>query len=460
MTPTAPPIPTRSLKHRFVGTAGWALGGHFGAQAVRFASNLVLTRLLAPEMFGVMSVIYVVFTGIGMLCDVGLGALASQSPRGNEPKFLNTLWLVQVGRGALVTVMALGAAGLLALVVAGGGLPSQSVYADPRLPWLIAALSVIGVSEGLQSTRILAARRNLSIARLTKMDLVCQFATTAFILAWAEFDPSVRALAAGWLFGSALHTVLSHTMLPGQPNRLEWDRAAFEEIRRFGTWVVVSSPLSFLLGSGDRILLGAYLDAPTMGLYSIALLLIAALQGAVQGVIGAAVLPALSEVVRDKPGALRQTLYRIRRPLAIACLVPAGAMTMLGSSIVRWLYDPRYAGAGWMLSAVAMTLAVSYLSVFDQCLIALRRVKRLSLLNALRLATLCAFVPLGHAVFGARGAVAGIAATALVNAVLTLAVQNRMGLLDLRRELAALPLFGAGIAAGALIQVVAGAFAR
>lgn len=454
MPQDSPRPPSRSLRQRFIGTAGWALAGHFMTQVLRFGSNLILTRLLAPEMFGVMSVAYMVFTGIAMLSDIGLGAIATQSRRGNEPRFLNVLWVVQVGRGVLMTLAALALGGLLSLDVVHALLPAASVYADPRVPLLIAAMSLIGIMDGFQSTRIYWARRNLSIRTLTKMELVCQVATTAFILTWAAITPTIWALAFGWIFGEALRTVLSHLVLPGPANRFEWDRAAFSEVIHFGKWVLISSPLSFLLTSGDRLLLGAFLGAGDMGLYSIAMLLVTALQTAILKVLGVAVQPALSEVVRDKPDELKKTIYRIRGPLGMACLIPAGALFMLGDTVISLLYDKRYAGAGWMLSAVALTLAVTQLNVFDQCLIALGRMKRLTALNAVRLVALYVLVPLGYALFGTKGALAAVPAAALVNAAILLGLQHHMGLLDIRRELAALPLFGIGVLAGWALRAI------
>ena len=130
----------------------------------------------------------------------------------------------------------------------------------------------------------------------------------------------------------------------------------------------------------------------------------------------------------------------------------AGALLVLGDDFIAWFYDRRYAGAGWMLSALAVTLAVTSLNTFDQCLIAMRRMKRLSVLNAVRLVLLYSFVPIGHALFGARGAIAAIAAAALSNALVLLVVQRRMGLLDARRELTTLPLFAAGMLAGWIVE--------
>jgi len=443
----------RSLRQRFVGTAEWAVAGDAIAQALHFVSNLILTRLLAPDIFGVMSVTYMVFYGMAMLSDLGLSAIVSRSPRGDEPRFLNVVWVLQNVQGALIAVVTLVLSGLLALEPVRGLFLPNSVYADRRLPMLIAAMSICGIVSGLQSTRVHWARRNLSIGPLTRMELGCQVATTVFIVMWAWIAPSAWALVAGWIFAQVIRTAASHLVLPGPPNRFEWERAAFQEIMAFGRWALMSSPLSFLLTSGDRLLLGALLGAQEMGLYSIAVLLVVALQNAVLKVLGTAAVPAMREVLRERPAELRQKIYRMQLPLAAACLVPAGALFMLGDNVVRILYDSRYSGAGWMLSALSLTLAVTHLNLIDQCLIALGRMKRLAALNGIRAVTLYALVGSGYAFFGSRGAILAIPAAAIVNAALALAVQKRLGLLDGRRELAALPLFAVGVTAGWLLRL-------
>ncbi len=309
-------------------------------------------------------------------------------------------------------------------------------------------------SRGFESTKSLWARRNLSLGALTKLDLVVQVSTTAFILVWAWIDPSIWALGAGWVFGVALRTALTHCVLPGPKNRFEWERRAFAEIIAFGKWALVSSPLTFLLNSGDRLLLGALLSASEMGFYSIALLLIAALQSFVLKLTGQTVQAALSEVVREKPGALKTTLYRVRLPLDVACAVPAGALFVLGDTLIRVLYDDRYLPAGWMLSVLALTLAVTQFNVFDQCAIALGRIKLLTGLNLARLFALYAFVPLSFLMWGVKGAIIAVPASAMFNTLIVLCVQARLRLLDIKLELRLVPLFGIGLAVGWLVRWV------
>ena len=437
-----------NLKRRFVNAAGWTIAGHAAAQVLRFGSNLILTRLLAPEMFGVMAVGYMVFTGFVMLSDMGTFGLVSKSVRGEEPKFLNVVWVVQIVRGAIIAALALALSGLLSLDAVRGIFPEHSVYADPRVPGVIAVLSLHPLLSGFESTKCWYVRRNMLLKSLTKIELLSQVATTVFIVTWALISPTIWALALGWVFGMAVKTVLSHTALPGPSNRLEWEGAAFREIITFGKWAMVSSVFTFVLGSGDRILLGAYLDAKDMGAYSIALLLITALQDVVLRITGVAALPAFSEVVRGRPEDLKKVVYRLRRVLDIACFVPAGMLLMLGSQIIAVLYDARYATAGWMLTMLALTLISTPFNTFDQCLVAMGRMKLLSALNACRLITLYTFVPLGYWFFGTTGAVVALPCASLVNTGILIAVQARLGLLDSRRELLGIPLLGVGVLAG------------
>ena len=442
-----------SLKHRFKRAASWSLLSYGATQVLRLGSNLVLARLLAPEMFGVIAVANLAIIALVMLSDVGLGAGAIRSHRGDDPTFLNVTWVVQIVRGAVITAATLCIAGALALAGHAGWLPAKSVYADPLVPQVIAVLSVMGLVMGLESTKVWSQRRNLALARLTKIELISQVLTTVIILAWAAVSPSVWALAGGGIVGALLRTLMTHTVLPGPANRLQWDGAAFKEIMAFGKWTLVSSPLTFLLNNGDRLLLASFLDARAMGFYSIAFLLVNALHAAVGRLVSDAALPALSEVFRSRPEQLKTTLYRIRRPLDIACLTSAGALAMLGQPIVNLLYDVRYASAGWMLSALALTLVAAPSGLFDQCLIAMGRPKRQSVLNALRLVALYTLVPLGFWLGGIEGAVAAVAACALVNVAAILVLQHRMGLLDAARELRLLPLFAFGLLAGWLLRL-------
>jgi O-antigen/teichoic acid export membrane protein len=74
--------------------------GYFGISlALRMVSSVVLTRLLSPGYFGLMTLLTTVLVGLNLFSHIGLADSVIQSPRGDEPVFLNTTWTLQALRG-------------------------------------------------------------------------------------------------------------------------------------------------------------------------------------------------------------------------------------------------------------------------------------------------------------------------------------------------------------------------
>src|SRR5262245_13235865 len=91
-----------TLKGRVLAAGIWSFSGYGVSLAIRLVSNLIMTRLLAPEMFGVMAIASTVIVGLSMFSDLGLRQNIVQSRRGHEPVYLNTVWAIQIIRGIAI----------------------------------------------------------------------------------------------------------------------------------------------------------------------------------------------------------------------------------------------------------------------------------------------------------------------------------------------------------------------
>ena len=139
---------------------------------LRFGSNLLVTRLLVPKMFGVMAIAMLVMTGLAMFSDLGFKPNVVQSRRGDDPVFLNTAWVTQILRGMLLWLFALIASLLIYNANRIGIVPKGTVYADPILPFVVAILSLTAVTSGFrvqQSCSRRAAICCLSASRRSKL---------------------------------------------------------------------------------------------------------------------------------------------------------------------------------------------------------------------------------------------------------------------------------------------------
>ena len=134
---TVPPQASTSLRARVIRGSAWSIIYAGLNQALRLGSNLVLTRLLAPEIYGLMALVSAVSQGLRMFSDIGIGPSIVQSGRGDEPAFVNTAWTLQVLRGLFLWLCA----GLIAW-------PASLVFDKPQLLYLIPVAGGRGGDRG------------------------------------------------------------------------------------------------------------------------------------------------------------------------------------------------------------------------------------------------------------------------------------------------------------------------
>lgn len=399
----------KSFRQRVLTAGGWAILGNLVGQLIRFGSNLILTRLLMPDAFGLMAIITVVMFGLSMLSDTGTTQALVRSPRGLEPVFRATAWSVQLVRGAFLGVLCILVASGLLVAANLGWLPAGTTYAHPDLPWLLYAYSICPLIQGAASTKLALAQRALQIKESVLCSMWSQILALPFTLLMAWSLQSVWALLLGSLLAALLQTALSHRLIRGEPDRLGWDRDSLQELASFGRWVLVASAVGFMASNGDRLLLSGLISAAQLGHYAIAFLIVSVVQMVFSLVLGSVVFPAISEVARTRPADLERTYIKFQR-FADLVLVGAGAaLAIAGPALVRLVYDDRYVDTGWMVSVLAMGLAGMRFQVLEQCYLALGKPSWMSLSNVLRVCALLLLVPLGHRHGGMWGAVVGVA---------------------------------------------------
>jgi O-antigen/teichoic acid export membrane protein len=89
------------------------------------------------------------------------------------------------------------------------------------------------------------------------------------MLVFAALTGSVWALAFGGVGTAAVRLALMWLFMPGQGNRLRWEKAAGSELLHFGFWIFLSSVCGFLVSQGDKAVLGKYLSIQGLGIYNI-----------------------------------------------------------------------------------------------------------------------------------------------------------------------------------------------
>lgn len=323
----------------------WSVVDIGGSQGLRLVSNLILTRILFPEAFGLMALVSVVVAGLSLLSDTGVRPSIVQNARGDDPDFLNTAWTVQVIRGVFLW--------LIMLAIA---MPVAALYDEPQLAQILPVAGLALLIEGLQPTAVYTVNRHLALGRFIRIKLIAQAIGLVILTALAWKLQSVWALVIGNLVTSLLATLAYHTFLPGMKNRFRLEADAAKQIFQFGKWIFFSTIAGFLVNQGDRAILGLYVSLEALGIYnigyflaSIPLLLTFALQQTVMTPLYRLKPPSESE-------ANRAALFRARRFIALSMLAVAALLGFVGPLLVAFLYDPRYAAAGAIITLFSVSV--------------------------------------------------------------------------------------------------------
>jgi O-antigen/teichoic acid export membrane protein len=443
-----------TLKQRVFNAGLWSLGSFVLSMVLRFGSSMLMTRLLKPEMFGVMSIATTVMVGLAMFSDVGLRQNVVQSPRGNEPSYLNTAWTVQIIRGSLLLSIGLCVSGVIYWANKWGGyIPADSVYASPSLPGVIAVLSISAVIAGFESTKLYQASRGLSLGSITRIEIIAQVSGLVCMISWTLYDRSIWALVAGSLCGSFVKAALSHSLLNGVRNRWAWERDAVHEFIHFGKWIFMASIFGFLVNSGDRLLLGGLINSTTLGVYTIASLIATSVEGILSRIMTDVSFPAFSEVVRERRAELKQIYYRFLVVIASVAYFTSGSLMTFGQSLIDLLYDPRYQQAGWMLEILSAVLLTIPFRLATQSFLALGKPSLQTNIVLARLVVLFAGTPIVSHYFGLPGAVLTIVLSHFVSLPIIIFYNVRHQLFDLRKEIYMVGFIFAGLGCGKLASL-------
>ncbi|MFK7753064.1 MAG: oligosaccharide flippase family protein [Sedimentitalea sp.] len=397
------------LMARVLRSASLLMMGYGGSQALRLAANLILTRLLFPEAFGLMALVSVVTVGLAMFSDVGISPSIAQSARGDDPDFLDTAWSIQVIRGVCLW-------GLAALAA----WPVAAFYNEPDLALYLPIAGISLFIAGFNPTRIETAHRHLLVGRLTALDLISQVIGVVVMVGLAWITQSVMALVLGGVVQAAAKLFLTWVYLPGAANRFRWERKAAGELIRFGRWIFLSTAFWFVSSQGDRAILGKYLSLETLGLYNIGYFL-----ASFPMMLGHAVTQkVLIPVYREKPPAEapenRRAQARLRIGLTAGILGLLLVMALIGPWLVDLMYDNRYTASGAMVTLISCALIPAVIGMtYDQAALAAGDSRSFFVFSATRAVLQVLLLIVGVTQFGLVGAIVAMgAALFMVHAVL------------------------------------------
>lgn len=432
-----------AIEHLAVRGSVWSITGYLIMQGMRLAANLILARILMPEAFGAVSLVWVISLGLSRLSDFGMSQNVMQAKR-EDASFLNTIWTFEVARGISMWL-------LLCLLAA----PIAHFYHQPQLVVLLPVGGLSLVLSGLTSTKADMAKRQLMLGKLTLIEVGDQLLTSIVMVIWVLIYPSIWALVISPVLCQLIQVTLTHLILPGSANSFQWDRTAFAEMLQFGKWMFVITTLVFIAARIDQLILGRLTTPDAFGVYAVASAVAMLPHTIILRLANQIMFPAVTRFARERSlDAMRDSIVRSRRAFLSLGLIMILALYLFSVPFFSLLYDARYASAGtiardlsWFIWTVMLQVSV------DRVLLALGGAKETTLVYGLRLLAMMVFTLIGYQLSTMQGFIIGLAVGTLIAGIAAHIMLRRHGLMLIGQDL----LYSAVLVAAVVIQSLWGA---
>lgn len=396
---------------------GWTTVGYGTGQFLRLVNNVIVARLLAPQIFGLMAVVNSIRTGVELLSDVGITQNIISNPEGDSPDFYDTAWTLQVSRGIGLACVSI----ILAV-------PIARFFNYPQLAQILPVASLFFVFTGFDSTTRGLIQKQLRVERTVKFQIIGGIVLVIASVSTALITRTIWALVLGSVITGASTLIISFLLVPGTRHRVMVDVRSARQLMSFGKWVFFSSIVYFFAMNFDRLYFAKQITLTQLGIYGIARSLADMVTLFVQRCAGLVLYPTVAAAGLSAPD-LRLRILRGRRTLLLAAAVGMGLFFALSSEVIRLLYDARYQQAAEILPILCVGVWFQILTATnDAILLGLSKPAYPAISNAAKLLTYVIGVPLAFHFYGFTAAIVVISAGEIVKYLALWALSHKQHL--------------------------------
>ncbi|OUC08590.1 sugar isomerase, partial [Litorilinea aerophila] len=326
-----------ALREKAVRGIIWSIAQKWGREGISFLTFLALSRLLAPEAFGLVA-LAVVFTAVfEIFLDQGLAAAIVQRNE-LEPEHLDTAFWITVFVGLVLTGLGIASSNAIAAFL---GQPQVA----PILRWL----SLNFLLSALSSVQIALLQRDLAFKSLAIRSLVATGVGGVVGISMALAGFGVWSLIAQTLANGLAGVVVLWQASDWRPG-LRVSSRHYRELFSFGAYVVGNNLLKVLMRRSDDFLIGYFLGPTLLGYYTVGYRLLLVLIRVVTGIINSVAFPTFSRL-QAEPVRLQRAFYRTTQYTSLLAFPVFIGLAVLAPEVVPALF-----GRQWMPSIPVMQI--------------------------------------------------------------------------------------------------------
>src|SRR5688572_4791543 len=318
-----------SLRKKAVKGVFWSMVQKWGRAGLTTITFIILSRLLAPEAFGLVALATAFTVFIELFLDQGFGSAIVQREE-LEPEHLDTAFWLNVLTSILMTVGLIAASGLLG-----------ALFEQPRLTSVLQWLSITLILSGLSSTQISILQRKLAFKEFAIRSMVANAVGGIVGISMAFAGYGVWSLVGQDLAGGLVRVVVLWRASDWRPG-FKVSKSHYKELVSFGIPIVGNNALNVLMKRSDDLLIGYFLGPTLLGFYTIGYQLLLIIIRLVTEVTNSVAFPAFSRI-QHQPERMRHAFYKVTQYTSVFAFPVFIGLAALAPEIVPAVFGEKWA---------------------------------------------------------------------------------------------------------------------
>ena len=307
----------------------WMVVGRLVTQASRLLVSVILARLLTPEAFGVVAVAMTTIVALEIVKDLGTGAALIQRPAVDQ-RMLSSVFYLNVVAGLV-------AAGLMA----AGAPVVAALFDTPEATPVVRAFALVLVLGGVTQVHHALLRRRMRFSGVAAVEVSGALVTGVVSIALAIAGLGVWSMVWGNVAGVAVGSVVAWVASGWTPSAT-FHAHDLRQIAGFSLNTAAYNVTTFALQNTDKILVGRWLGAGPLGVYTLAQRTISYPLDSVSRVLMQVLFPAFARA-QDDDETLRKGYSRASGAIAFVTLP-----VMVGAAVVADPLVRTVLGSAWL----------------------------------------------------------------------------------------------------------------
>lgn len=318
-----------SMKGRTIRSLFWKLFERGGRAVVELVVQVVMARLLAPEQFGMLSIM-LVFVNMGnVIVQSGMNTAIIQSERVERIDCSTVFWMSFAVSLVLYVVVFMAAPAI------------ATFYSSPELVWPLRALAFILVINAYNAIQIALITRELEMQKVFRATIASSFVSAVFGIGCALSGAGIWALVVQQLSYQLVNCIMHAIQLDWRP-RAEFSTKSARRLFGFGSRLLASSLLDQAYQGLSDLIIGRQFSTSELGLVSQGKRYPQAIGNVLDGAIQPVMLSAVSRVQSDYD----QVKRLVRRALKTSTYLVVPTMTLF--AVVAPTLVPALLGVQWV----------------------------------------------------------------------------------------------------------------